>query len=327
MEARIATGLLLLVSSAFANVFAGMNDHVQAQTIAQAVPAQELEIAPVVREPEDLSSLTVTDRKSGSVFKVYFDNASSQVAKESIPALASFYREIATLVAVEPAKIEWDAVLFARNAEALMLTRKPGETLWKIDVAADGRLSQDGVKTLYQILPHEQVHSTQDIGHDLMIGLPRWFSEGQATWAGLQITQRWKPELAREERAKRAAALESAKQPLALAQWGGFRPKPEAILRQLTPEQRAQAVKDPASVSLSGSFTFNENDFAQDESNMLARYGASLALFERIDKEAGRDALLAWFKAIQQAGKQVNSEQLAALALQYTKVDIAADLK
>ncbi len=76
-----------------------------------------------------------------------------------------------------------------------------------------------------------------------------------------------------------------------------------------------------------GPFTFDENDFAEDESNTPARYGASLALFDRIDKQAGRVALLAWFKAVQQAGKQVTSEQLAALALQHTKINIAADPK
>lgn len=315
----IFAGIMLLLSPAFANAFPGAADRTQA--IALPVPVRELDIAPVASEPEGLSSLAVTDRKSGAKFKVYFDAASSHVAKQSIPILAAFYREIAPLVAFEPAKVEWFPVLFARNAEALVLTRKPGETLWKIDVAADGRLSLGGVQTLYHVIPHEQVHGTQHMG------LPRWFSEGQATWAGLLITERWKPELAREIRAKRTAALESAKQPLALAKWGGFQPKLEAILRQLTPEQRAQYEKDPATVSLSGAFTFDENDYTQDESNTLARYGASLALFERIEKQAGREALLAWFKAVQQAGKQVSSKQLAALALQHTKVDIAADLK
>ena len=321
----IFVGVMLSLSPAFANAFPSAVD--RAEALAFPVPARELEIAPVASEPEGLSSLAVTDRKSDAKFKVYFDAASSQVAQQSIPILAAFYREIASLVVFEPAKVEWAPVLFARNAEVLVLTRKPGETLWKIDVAADGRLSPDGVKTLYQVIPHEQVHSTQHIGHTNIVGLPRWFSEGQATWAGLLITQRWTPELARETRAKRTAAFASAKLPLALVKWGGFQPKLEAILRQLTPDQRAQYEKDPSTVSLSGAFTFEENDYTQDESNTLARYGASLALFDRIDKQAGREALLVWFKAVQQAGKQVTSEQLAALALQHTKIDIAAELK
>jgi hypothetical protein len=293
---------------------------------AHAVPAEDLDIGPVTAEADRLSSRTVVDRGTGASFKVFFDPASEPAARGSIPVLAAFYRQVAELVAVDPAKVSWGSVLFARNAEDLLLTREEGLTLWRVDVAADGQPSEAGIKTLYQVVPHEQVHATQGLGHDPM-GLARWFAEGQATWAGLQVTAQWRPDLARAERAHRAAALASAKQPLALAQWGGVHPKREAILRQLTPEQRAQFEKDPASVSLSGTFSFNEDDFEQDESNSLARYGASLAVFERIDAGAGRAAVLDWFRAVQEAGARVDSKRIAALASSATGIDITRDLQ
>lgn len=324
MKTKMLGILLLSVACVFANAHAGGDATASPQASAQMVPAAELKFGAVTGEPEGLSSQQVTDLKSGAVFKVYFDDASVDVAKRSVPVLAAFYREIAPLVAMRPDAVDWSSVLFARNADDLVLTRKVEETLWRVNVAADGELGPDGIKTLYVTIPHEQTHATQE-DHGLM-GLPRWFSEGQASWVESRIADRWKPELARDRREQLTAAVASAKQPLALGQWGGFQPKPEAILRQLTPEQRAQVEKDPTSLP-PGPYTFTEADYTQDESNTLARYGGSLALFERIDQQAGREALQAWFKAVREAGPKMTNDKLTELALQHTKVDITADLK
>jgi hypothetical protein len=323
----LATSVLCLAFAGLAP--AGVAQAAQAAAAtpgAQVVAAADLEIGPVAAEADDLASRTVVDRGTGATFKVFFDPISAAVARDTIPLLAAFYRRVAELVAVDPGKVDWASVLFARNAEDLVLTRKEGLTLWRVDVAADGQPSETGIKTLYQVVPHEQVHATQHLGHGPM-GLARWFAEGQATWAGVQVTDEWRPDLAREERARRAGELAASKQPLALGQWGGVHPKPEAILRQLTPEQRAQFEKDPSSVQLSGTFRFGPDDFLQDESNSPARYGASLALFERIDAQAGRPAVLDWFRAVQQAGPTVDSNRIAALASDSTGVDITRDLR
>ena len=323
----LATWVLCLAFAglSFPGVARGIQDHAPTMD-AHVVAAGELQIGPVVTEEDHLASRTVVDRGTGATFKVFFDPISEPVARAKIPMLAAFYRRVADLVAVDPARVAWDSVLFARNAEELVLTRKEGLTQWRVDVAADGQPSEAGIKTLYQVVPHEQVHATQDIGHGPM-GLARWFAEGQATWAGLQVTDEWRPDLAGEERARRAAELAASKQPLALGQWGGVHPKREAILRQLTPEQRAQFEKNPSSVQLSGTFRFGPDDFLQDESNSPARYGASLALFERIDARAGRAAVLDWFRAVQQAGPKVDSNRIATLVSDATGIDITHDLQ
>lgn len=325
MHMKVITGFLFAALSLLLTAPVASNERDSTAVTASPVAAAELAIGPVMHEAEGLSSLTTKDRDTGANFKVYFDNPSAKIARQSIPTLAAFYREVAELVMVNPADVHWGAVLFARNADALILTRKPGESVWKVNVEPDGSLGRSGIRTLFVTVPHEQTHATQHVGHDA-IDLPRWFAEGQASWVELQVATRWKPALAKERRAQLASALASSKEPVALSQWGGFRPKPEAILRQLTPEQRKRFLEDPSSVKLLRTFHFNDDDFAQDESNTLARYGASLAVFERIDKQAGRKALMAWFQAIRQAKPPVNSDQLAALALEYVKIDIKADL-
>lgn len=326
MRIRTIAGLIFVALFICQSASASSNDQSPDSATAVPVPEAQLKISPVSKEPDALSSLTVTDLKSKATFKVYFDNTSERIARQSVPTLAAFYRQVAALVVIDPADVDWHAVVFARNAESLILTRKPGESVWRVDVGGDGQLSTDGIKTLYITMPHEQTHATQNVWQDAT-GLPRWFDEGQASWVELQVVALWKPALAKEQREKLASALKDAKQPVALAQWGGVHPKPEAILRQLTPEQRAQFLKNPSSIQLSRAFAFKDGDFVSDESNTLARYGASLALFERIDKQAGRDALIAWFVAVQRAGKHISSKELATLSLEHTKIDITADLE
>lgn len=322
MRAKILGITLVCAAFMFTNVHAGNAARSAPRVAAEPVPAEELRFDAIASEPEGLSSQQVTDLKSGAVFKVYFDEASAKVAKRSAPVLAAFYREIAALVAAKPDAVKWHAVLFARNADNLILTRKEGETLWRVDVGADGELDQAGIKRLYATIPHEQTHATQ--GNEL--GMLRWFTEGQASWAESQVTRQWNPELARMKREELAAAVKTSNQPLALGRWGGMSVKPEAIARQLTPEQRERQRKDPT-WSPPGPFSFNDDDLVSDESNTEARYGGSLALFERIDRQAGREALLAWFEAVRGADSKLNNSKLAALALQYTRMDIAADLK
>lgn len=286
---------------------------------AHGTPADQLRIESAVSAPDNLSSVTVHDLENDASFKVLFDASSEQTARESIPTLATFYRQLSDLLALDPAQVHWSNVLFAQDAENLVLTKQAGNTVWKIDVGANGELSEEGIKFLYSALPHEQVHATQPDG------LPRWYAEGQAEWAGLQVTTAWDARLAAQRRAVLAEALAKTGPSVALGRWGGVQIKPEAILRQLTPEQRAQFQEDPASVPLTG-ISFGPDDLVSDESNTQARYGASLALFERIDAAAGRAGLHAWFEAARQT-KQPDSKYLLELAQQTTDVDIAKDIE
>lgn len=287
----------------------------------EPVPAAELRVGAPAAESDGLSSLRVEDAVAGNTFDVLFDGASEQAARDAIPVLAAYYRQLAGLLALDPRDIRWSGVLFARNADGLVLERQADRVIWRVDVAADGRPSAAGRQMLGRTLPHEQVHATQKTsGHDG----PRWFDEGQAEWAGLQVVAAWDPAAAAEMRAQRQEALAKAGPAVALSRWGGIQPRPEAILRQLTPAQREQFLKDPASVP--GPFHFQPGDLVSDESNMEARYAASLALFDDIERRAGRDALQAWFRAVREAGA-ADGGTIAGLARQATGIDVAEALR
>lgn len=293
--------------------------HFRADTLSSWVPAHELALAPERREQQNLTSVEITDRVSGAVFTVHFDRDSTSIAKESIPFLAFVYREVAQLLVVSPSNVEWDAVLFARNSKDLVLANKP----WDMDVGVDGRLSESGDRSLHLTVPHEQAHSTQDGVKEL----PRWFTEGQASWVEMKFAEKWAPKWARTLRDEYTAALKEFTAPIALGQWGGVIVKDEAFLRQMTPEQRVQFKKDGVLPSGGGHWSFKPGDYVSDESNIRARYAAALVLFERIEKQAGRDALQAWFKAVRGAKVPITNEAVASLALTHTRLDISADLK
>lgn len=281
--------------------------------------SEDLDISPSAQERQSLKSFSIAGRDSGARFKVYFDAASEKAAKHSIPAIAWIYTEVSRLTGVPADKIKWDDVLFARNSDALVVANKP----WDIDVGADGQLSEKGIQALYRTIPHEQTHTTQDG----LEKIPRWYSEGQATWVQIRFAESWAPKLARTERSKLMMALKDAQTPVSLHSWGGVVVKKEAFLRQMTPEQKEKFEKDSILPSGGGHWKFGPEDMISDESNSTARYAASFKIFERIEKEAGLDALQAWFKAVREAKTPLTNDLLMSLAKTHTKIDISNDIK
>ncbi len=142
-----------------------------------------------------------------------------------------------------------------------------------------------------------------------------------AEWAGLKVTERWAPNLAQARRAKRRRTLEASPGPLKLASWGGVTVKREAFLRQVTPEVRARMEADPRYMP-PGPFSFGPGDMISDESNTLARYAGSLALFEALEQKAGAERMQAWFRAVWQADGKLDTGRLTVLAREYTGVDL-----
>lgn len=282
------------------------------------ITAGELDISSPILEHQGLKSFAVTDIVTGAKFKVYFDAASEIAAKEAIPILASMYRDVAQLLDLPADQIKWFDVMLARNSHKLVVANKP----WDIDVDAKGRLNSRGLDALYKTIPHEQVHSTQSG----IAKIPRWYTEGQATWVEIRVAEKWAPELALAARKRQAEALAESKTPLALNSWGGIVVKKEAILRQITPEQRAKFEKDSIPPS-GGHFFFRPEDTISDESNSTARYAASFGIFALIEKKAGLDALQAWFKAVRETEAPITNDALVASAKTHTKIDISDDIK
>jgi len=152
---------------------------------------------------------------------------------------------------------------------------------WKVDVQPDGSLSPAGRVMVVSTIPHEQVHAYQARAG---ARLPRWVAEGHATWIGDKIAALLDPAIAQTQHQLRIDDAAKGKGPLNLAQWGSRRPKREAVLRQVSPEDRARMEADP---------TFNRQERSRSNqkiSKMLLRIHRDSTLPPRLFSVAWRHA-------------------------------------
>ncbi len=268
----------------------------------------------------DLFGVRVMDSERRLVFRIYFDSASRAVALKAVPIIADMYATLSQSVGADPGQVEWAGVAFVRDS-SYVPPRNNGEVRWSVTVEPSGLLGTRGETDLYLTLPHEQVHSIQ---HSLSEGAPRWFQEGQAEWAGLRITDRLRPSLAARKRQEDDVAY--AGLPRRLAGWGGVKVKPEAILRQMTPEQRARQARDSTYMP-PGPWKFGPEDFVSDESETAARYGAALAVFSEIERARGSSQLVDWYHRLWDESKPLTTESLTASIREHFGLDIAPRLR
>ena len=238
----------------------------------------------------DLASVRVFDAPRHLTFRVYYDSVSAHVALAAIDVLDDIYSDLARITGAAPGKVEWAAVAFVANS-AYDPPRIGNEVRWSIVVDPDGTLGTRGERDLFQVLPHEQVHAVQS---SLSLGLPRWFSEGQAEWAGMQVTNAWRPGLAATRSHETASASLGSHR---LAAWGGVIVSQDAILRQMTPAQREHHARDSTWMP-PGPYKFGPADLVSDESDALGRYGAASALFAELEAARGAPALESWFATL-----------------------------
>lgn len=315
--------LLILTCMALNTAFAQMSTRVKNNSVSQNQKRSQLKLAYFRGQRGDLPSIRVVDLSNGAVFTVYYDAVSKQVTEESIPILSAFYKEIADLTAVDAGKVGWASVVFTKDKKYTPPRGGSSDERWAVLVDETGKLGEQGINELYRIIPHEQTHYLE---RTFIPSSPRWFAEGLATWVGLKITERSKPELARTERAKNKAERAKINAPLKLAGWGSLVIKKEAIWRQVTPEVRARMEKDPT-YSPPGNFSFEQNDFVNDESNTPARYAASLELFEELEKRAGRKRLQSWLRSVWQQGTALETKKLTAQINEQLNVDVTEWVK
>ncbi|MGB7408925.1 MAG: hypothetical protein WA908_10505 [Pontixanthobacter sp.] len=254
----------------------------------------------------DYSVLHV-ETKRGAYMRVYFDAASEQIARARAPCLGMQLNLLQAELGDTRNNAQWNAVVFTSDAKYAPPRGVDHQTRWvmRTDVI-DAEVAN--IETmLLAVIPHEQVHEFQTrIG----VGLPRWFSEGHATWAAIRIYNSLRPGLAAEKRDERIAKLEQSVTPVDLSRWTSVRPKREAIMRQVSPEDRARMEQDP-DYSPTGSFTFTMDDFEDDESNMEARYGAAMLVFEGLEKRHGAAAVRDWAKAVTASANRVDEVRMA----------------
>lgn len=254
----------------------------------------------------------------GLSFFVYRSPSDAEVVKDNAASISLAYRTLVDAIGIDQDAVSWAEVAFTRDGNYVLPREKEGVARWVVPLTAAGALDAAGVEKLFSTIPHEQVHAMQKTFGEL----PRWFSEGMAEWAGLKATRLVAPVLYTERKRALDAAMSSAKAPPDLKSWGGVKPKPEAILRQLTPEQKQRMASEPGYFP-PGPFTFGPDDFVSDESNTLARYAASLHVFEEAESGSSPQAMRAWFRAVRGLPSPKATSDIVRLAKETTGVDIS----
>lgn len=285
-----------------------------------ATPSSTLSIRALPPDPADnLPGVQVTDTELS--FSMFRDDPDAKVAGDAAVDLANAYRILADAVGVSATDVKWAQVSFTRNSN-YRPPRHQDIARWTVPLEPDGMLGLRGQRDLYYVIPHEQVHAIQEnFGQ-----LPRWYAEGMATWAGLKAAEVIQPHVAAEKRAELSRERDAVTEPLKLTAWGGIRPRPEAILRQITAEQRQRMADEPGYMP-PGPFNFGPDDMVSDESNTAARYAASLAVFEAMEAKAGADQMRAWIAEVTRLPDPKKSSDIARLANEVTGVDISGMLE
>lgn len=214
--------------------------------------------------------------------------------------------------------ISWSPIVLTHNANYIP-PKRDGELRWNT-VFKSTTWEPANLRFLLVVMPHEETHLSQSMGGGLR--MPRWFQEGHAEWAGLQVTEQVDPVLAATERAN--SAEEFRKLGTAhLGAWGGIRVKPEAIERQLSAEDRDRRKKDPT-FTPPGPFSFGPDDMVEDNGNEVGRYGAALALFTGLEQRHGQAAVQGWVRSVME-GK--NAAQIVPLARKILGEDLTPLLR
>ncbi len=274
-----------------------------------------VEVSRVAAAPGDLPYYEARSRLSGSSVRLYHD---PDLADAAASKAACFMGTLDLLPAVlaDTRKLAWSPMVITRTANYIP-PKRDGELRWVNVFGSDG-WDAKAMAFLLDVMPHEEVHFRQGEG----IKLPRWFAEGHAEWASLQVTEQVRPDLARRARAGHAEEAAKLGKPR-LGAWGGLKVKPEAIERQLSAEDRARRAKDPT-YTPPGPFSFGPGDFAADDGDESGRYGAALALFTGLEQRHGRPAVQSWVRAVLDGG---DAARILPLAQRMLGEDIAPLLK
>lgn len=239
------------------------------------------------RTAGDLPFVQGTDKTTGATNRIYYARGLRGLAKSKATCWALELRLLAAFIPDDRRDVVWDALAFVTDERYAPDRSETADRRWIIVVGAAAKLSLDGF--LVETMPHEQVHASQ---RRRGMRLPRWFEEGHAQWAGLKVTEAVAPITAALARSK-ASATPSSAVCRSLGAWGGTRVRPEAILRQLTPEDRHRYSIDP-NFAPKGPFSFAPTDMITDGDDSECRYAASLNLFEGLEARHGEQAVKGW---------------------------------
>jgi hypothetical protein len=268
----------------------------------------------------DLPSLRIIDVSSGSWMSAYYDASSKQAAWSRAACFGAQLRLLEQETGEGWHGGRWASVVFTTD-KSYVAPADGSNKRWTILTQADGSLSENSKDMVVVTMPHEQVHAYQS---RLGAITPRWFHEGHAEWIGRNVSAIIAPVQAAARVAEYAAALEASSTPVALVDWGGIRPKREAIMRQVSPEERRRMQQDPSYFPRDGGpYRFGPGDIVSDESNTVARYQAAWQVFDRLAGNSGQIAIQQWVAALTAKPGVVSKLDIANAAGNAFHLDLA----
>jgi hypothetical protein len=244
---------------------------------------------------------------------------SEAVARRYAICLGTQLNLLAVELLEEREAAQWHSVIFTREQNHVPSQASGDKVRWIISTdPAAPRMSSPQAMVL-ETVPHEQVHDYQARNRTK---LPLWVLEGHATWVGHRITTMLDPQVGQSKRNETLSRVNLAAVPARLAEWGDRRPKREAILRQVSPQERAKMDADPAYIP-NVPLLFTLEDFESDESRTLERYAASLLVFEGLEERHGAEKVRRWMAELTAVSGTVSREMLAASIMSHFAEDLA----
>ena len=316
---RLFLGMLLATASTAACAVASQQQ-LQDACRPESTPSTLLhgvQVRKIEASPDDMAYYEARSDATGNSIRIYHESDLANAAASKVACLMGMLDLLSANLPHLSGPIRWSPIVLTHNANYIP-PKRDGELRWNT-VFKSTTWEPANLRFLFLVMPHEEAHLSQTVGGP---GLPRWFEEGHAEWAGLQVTEHVAAILAATERAK--SAEEFRKVGTAhLGAWGGIRVRTEAIERQLSVEDRERRKKDPT-FTPPGPFSFGPDDMVEDNGNEAGRYGAALALFTGLEQRHGRVAVQGWVRAFLD-GK--NAAQIVPLARQMFGEDLTPLLR
>ncbi|MFA6219246.1 MAG: hypothetical protein WC692_05655 [Erythrobacter sp.] len=281
-----------------------------------------VQVEEVSSDEPDLKMLRVTARR-GAFMHVYFDPPSEATARQYSSCLGTQLDLLAAELRDEREAAQWYSVIFTSDQDYVPSKNSGVKARWIISTDPAAPRWYRPHAMVLETMPHEQVHDYQSRNR---AKLPLWVLEGHATWAGLRITTLLDPQIGQSKREETLSRVDLTAMPAKLADWGDRRIKREAMLRQVSPEDRAKMEADPAYIP-NVPFRFTLDDFESDESRTLERYAASLLIFEGLEERHGADRVRRWMAEITATTGNVSKDMLAASIMKHFGEELAELLK
>lgn len=271
--------------------------------------------------PNDLAAFQLVNRTSGAVLRIYYEPGAQATAASKLAYLGWVADQVAVAAAIQPGQVVWHSVVFTADPNYSQ-PRIGSETRWAVLVDDQGRLLPSGERMLEATLAHEWVHAVQRVHSSL----PRWFGEGHASWIEGKIAPRLNATRASTMWADQEKEFAGFRGPTKIAEWTGRTVRREAILRQVSPEERKRMEADPTYTS-SGSYSFGPGDLLPEDVPSSVRYAAARKLFEKLEQRAGTKAMSKWQVAIWMDQHEMTTDRIAAHARAQLGIDIMPLLK